>query len=98
MHGMTTMTGQIPKATEWPGSALAALPLPAWEDGRIRLAADVSNWLRPDAEASPQRLFCHCCPRGKGNAQMIPGWPYSFVVAVEPVRNSTNTETLSRWR
>jgi hypothetical protein len=26
---------------------LAALPLPAWPDGRIRLAADVSNWLRP---------------------------------------------------
>ena len=68
--------------------ALAALPLPAWEDGRIRLAADVSNWLRPDAEASPQRLFCHCYARGKGNAQMIPGWPYSFVVALEPGRTS----------
>jgi hypothetical protein len=27
--------------------SLAALPLPAWPDGRIRLAADVSNWLRP---------------------------------------------------
>ena len=26
--------------------ALAALALPAWDDGRIRLAADVSNWLR----------------------------------------------------
>ena len=37
--------------------ALAGLPLPAWGDGRIRLAADVSNWLRPDAEASPGRLF-----------------------------------------
>ena len=22
-----------------------------WDDGRIRLACDVSNWLRPDAEA-----------------------------------------------
>jgi hypothetical protein len=68
--------------------ALAGLPLPAWPDGRIRLAADVSNWLRPDAETSPERLFCHCYARGKGNAQMIPGWPYSLVVALEPGRTS----------
>jgi hypothetical protein len=68
--------------------ALAALPLPAWPDGRIRLAADVSNWLRPDAATSPERLFCHCYARGKGNAQMIPGWPYSFVAALEPGRAS----------
>ena len=53
--------------------ALAGLPLPAWGDGRIRLAADVSNWLRPDAETSPERLFCHCYARGRGNAQLIPG-------------------------
>ncbi len=58
--------------------ALAGLPLPAWDDGRIRLTADVSNWLRPDAATSPDRLFCHCYARGKGNAQMIPGWPYSL--------------------
>ena len=64
--------------------ALAGLPLPAWDDGRIRLAADVSNWLRPDAATSPDRLFCHCYARGKGNAQMIPGWPYSVIVALEP--------------
>jgi hypothetical protein len=68
--------------------ALAGLPLPAWDDGRIRLAVDVSSWLRPDAEASPERLFCHCCARGRGNAQMIAGWPYSFVVALEPGRTS----------
>jgi hypothetical protein len=68
--------------------ALAGLPLPAWDDGRIRLAADVSNWLRPDASASPERLFCHCYARGKGNAQMIPGWPYSVVAALEPGRTS----------
>src|ERR1019366_4243211 len=68
--------------------ALSAIPLPRWDDGRIRLAADVSNWLRPDAETSPERLFCHCYARGKGNAQMIPGWPYSFVVALEPGRTS----------
>ena len=60
----------------------------AWDDGRIRLACDVSNWLRPDAETSPERLFCHCYARGKGNAQMIPGWPYSWVAALEPGRTS----------
>ena len=69
----------------WP---LAALPLPGWPDGRIRLAVDVSSWLRPDAGTSPERLFCHCYARGKGNAQMIPGWPYSFVAALEPGRTS----------
>jgi hypothetical protein len=68
--------------------ALSSLPLPAWGDGRIRLACDVSNWLRPDAETSPERLFCHCYARGKGSAQMIPGWPYSFVAALEPGRTS----------
>ena len=68
--------------------SLAALPFPAWADGRIRLAADVSNWLRPDAETSPGRLFCHTYARGKGNAQMIPGWPYSVVAALEPGRTS----------
>jgi hypothetical protein len=68
--------------------ALDAVPLPAWDDGRIRLAADVSNWLRPDAETSPERLFCHTYARGKGNAQMIPGWPYSWVAALEPGRSS----------
>jgi hypothetical protein len=64
--------------------AVAGIPLRRREDGRIRLACDVSNWLRPDAQTSPERLFCHCCARGKGNAQMIPGWPYSWVVALEP--------------
>jgi len=68
--------------------SLAALPLPAWPDGRIRLAVDVSNWLRPDAATSPGRMFCHVYGRGKGNAQMIPGWPYSVVAALESGRTS----------
>ncbi len=68
--------------------ALACLPLPRWPDGRIRLAVDVSNWLRPDAATSPDRLFCHVYGRGKGNAQIIPGWPYSVVAALEPGRTS----------
>src|ERR1700760_1263135 len=50
--------------------AVDGVPLGAWDDGGIGLACDVSNWLRPDAETSPERLFCHVYARGKGNAQM----------------------------
>ncbi|MFJ9760813.1 NF041680 family putative transposase [Streptomyces sp. NPDC101149] len=71
--------------------ALAGLALPRAADGRIVLAVDVSNWLRPDANTSPDRLFCHTYGRGKGSAQMIPGWPYSFVAALEPGRTSWTT-------
>lgn len=67
---------------------LAALPLPRAANGRIALAVDVSHWLRPDAACSPERLFCHTYARGKGQAQMIPGWPYSFVAALETGRSS----------
>ena len=68
--------------------SLAGLPLPRAADGRLMLAVDVSNWLRPGAAASPDRLFCHVYGRGKGQAQMIPGWPYSVVAALEPGRTS----------
>lgn len=39
--------------------ALASLPPPKAADGRVVLAVDVSNWLRPDAPTSEDRLFCH---------------------------------------
>jgi DDE superfamily endonuclease len=68
--------------------ALAGLPLPRAADGRLMLTVDVSNWLRPEAVTSPDRLFCHVYGRGKGQAQMIPGWPYSVVAALEPGRTS----------
>jgi DDE superfamily endonuclease len=67
---------------------LAGLPLPRAADGRLVLAADVSCWLRPDAATSPDRLFCHIYGRAKGQAQMIPGWPYSVIAALEPGRTS----------
>lgn len=69
---------------------LAGLPLPRDADGRLVLAVDVSNWLRPEAETSPQRLFCHTYARGRslGRTQMIPGWPYSVIAALEPGRTS----------
>src|SRR5215471_3693580 len=68
--------------------SVAGLPLPRAADGRLVLAVDVSNWLRPGAVTSPERLFCHVYGRGKGQAQMIPGWPYSVVAALEPGRTS----------
>jgi hypothetical protein len=68
--------------------SLAGLPLPRAADGRLVLAADVSNWLRPGAATSPDRLFCHVYGRGKGQAQMIPGWPYSVIAVLEPGRTS----------
>src|SRR6476659_7783511 len=68
--------------------SLAGLPLPRAADGRLMLAVDVSSWLRPEAATSPDRLFCHVYGRGKGQAQMIPGWPYSVIAALEPGRTS----------
>ena len=68
--------------------SVAGLPLPRAAGGRLMLAADVSNWLRPGAATSPERLFCHVYGRGKGQAQMIPGWPYSVIAALEPGRTS----------
>ena len=54
--------------------SLAGLPQPRAADGRLMLAVDVSSWLRPGAATSSGRLFCHVYGRGKGQAQMIPGW------------------------
>ena len=68
--------------------SLAVLPVPRAADGRLMLAVDVSNWLRPGAATSPERLFCHVYGRGKGQVQMIPGWPYSVIAALEPGRTS----------
>jgi hypothetical protein len=67
---------------------VAAQRLPRAADGRIVLAVDVSPWLRPDANTSPERSFCHTYGRGKDQHQMIPGWPYSIVAALETGRTS----------
>jgi hypothetical protein len=69
-------------------TAVAGLVLPRAEDGRLILAVDVSPWLRPDAATSPDRLFCHVYGRSRSADQYIPGWPYSFVAALEPGRTS----------
>jgi hypothetical protein len=61
--------------------SLACLPLSAWPDGRIRLAVDVSNWLRPGGSGwrsmsatgcgrarSPARSGCSATCTGGGRA------------------------------
>jgi hypothetical protein len=68
--------------------AVAGLAMPRAADGRIVLAVDVSPWLRSDAQTSPDRLFCHVYGRAKSQSQLIPGWPYSFVAALETGRTS----------
>jgi hypothetical protein len=68
--------------------ALAGMPLPRAADGRIVLAADVSPWLRLDAHTCPDRSFCHIFGRGEGKHQMVPGWPYSIIAALETGRTS----------
>jgi hypothetical protein len=67
---------------------LAGLPLPRAADGRLVLAVDVSPWLRPDAATVPDRSFCHTYGRGENKHQMMPGWPYSIVAALETGRTS----------
>jgi hypothetical protein len=67
---------------------LAGLPLPRDGAGRIVLGVDVSNWLRSDAATAPDRSFCHVYGRGKSAAQLIPGWPYSFIAGLEAGRSS----------
>jgi hypothetical protein len=67
---------------------LAGLELPRAAGGRIVLGVDVSPWLRPGAPTSPERLFCHTYGRGKDKHQMIPGWPYSVIAALESGRTS----------
>jgi hypothetical protein len=68
--------------------ALTSVPMPRAADGRLVLAADVTCWLRPAAHTSPERIMCHTYGRGKGQAIMIPGWPYSVIVALETGRSS----------
>jgi hypothetical protein len=64
-------------------TAIATRDLPRGPGGRIVLAVDVSPWLRPDAETSDARAFCHTYGRRENTHEMVPGWPYSFVAALE---------------
>jgi DDE superfamily endonuclease len=69
-------------------TALSTVAMPRAADGRLVLAVDVTCWLHPDTHTSPERILCHTYGRGKDQHIMIPGWPYSFVVALETGRSS----------
>jgi DDE superfamily endonuclease len=69
-------------------TALSAVVLPRAAGGRLVLAVDITCWLRPEAQTSPERILCHTYGRGKDSHMMVPGWPYSFVVALETGRSS----------
>lgn len=69
-------------------TALTAVSLPRAADGRLVLAVDVTCWLRPEAHTSRQRILCHTYGRRKDQHTMVPGWPYSVVVALETGRHS----------
>lgn len=56
--------------------------LPRGPGGGIVLAVDVTPWLRPDANTSGQRTFCHTYGRAEGAHEMVPGWAYSIVAAL----------------
>nr|WP_277608128.1 transposase [Streptomyces boncukensis] len=76
---------------------LVSLPLPRFE-GRLVLTVDVFPWLRSDAACSPERLFCHVHGRSRGAAQIIPGWPYSFVAALTRIApRGRRSWTRSGW-
>jgi len=67
--------------------ALAGVPLPAWDDGgsgwRSMLATGCAG--RGD---QPGPVVLPLLRAGNNSAQMIPGWPYSLVAALEPGRTS----------
>jgi hypothetical protein len=69
-------------------TALTNAPVPRTADGRLVLAVDITSWLRPEAHTSPQRILCHTYGRGKDQHMMVPGWPYSVIVALETGRSS----------
>ncbi|WP_433658095.1 NF041680 family putative transposase [Nocardia sp. CA-128927] len=69
-------------------TALAGVRLPRAAGGRLVMAVDVSPWLRPDGATCPDRSFCHTYGRGRNEHQMIPGWPYSIIAALETGRTS----------
>lgn len=69
-------------------TSVASMPLPRAADGRIVLAVDVTCWLRPEAHTCAERILCHTSGRTSGEHVGVPGWPYSFVVALETGRTS----------
>ena len=66
-----------------PAAPVGRRPDPA---GLRCLELAVRGLVRGDQPGAAVYTFPYA--RGKGSAQMIPGWPYSFIVALEPGRTS----------
>jgi hypothetical protein len=87
-HGMVYQVLGEGRIDAWRAAQLLlAVPVPRMR-GRIVLAVDSTPWLRPEAPISPELLFCHVHGRTREGDQQIPGWPYSFLVAIEPGASS----------
>jgi hypothetical protein len=83
-HGMVYQALSEGSIDQWRASQLLLDgPVPRMR-GRIVLAVDSTLWLRPEAPTSAELLFCHVYGRTREGDQQIPGWPYSFLVALEP--------------
>jgi hypothetical protein len=59
-------------------------------------ALDVSAYERPDARCSPELQHCFVPCRCDGRRQTVPGWPYSWLVAVAWGRSSWVTPVDAR--
>jgi hypothetical protein len=56
----------------------------AGRDGLVWFAGDVSNWARPEAACSPQRLMVHDkSARTLAGAPVTSGWPFAVLAALE---------------
>lgn len=56
----------------------------AGRDGLVWFAGDVSNWTRPEAACSPQRLMVHDkSARTLTGAPVTSGWPFAVMAALE---------------
>lgn len=87
-HGMVYQALNDGQIDRWQAAQLQLDgPVPRMR-GRIVLAVDSTPWLRPEAPTSPELLFCHVYGRTRESDQQIPGWPYSFLVAIEPGASS----------
>ena len=89
-HGAHVRRTRAAAASTWPGCAgrWQACRCLAPPTDASSLPSTSARGCAQTRRTSPDRLFCHVHGRGKGSAQMIPGWPYSFVAALETGRTS----------
>ncbi len=54
-------------------TGLTAVPLPRAAERRLVLTVDITCWLRPEAQTSPEPILCHARGRGKRPGHHDPG-------------------------